>query len=432
MDLNQKRTLIMSNKEANRIAVIDRITKREVKQIKAASILQLSTRQIRRLTEKYRQMGASGLIHGNRGCSGNRAIDQKIINNVLEIIKNKYLGFGPTLAYEKLREANQISFGLETLRKAMIDRGLWQEKIQKKIIIHQLRDRRKSLGEMVQIDGSPHRWFEDRGEACTLLVFIDDATGKLLWLEFCHSETTMAYFRATKGYVKQHGKPLFFYSDRDSVFRTSGKEGEIYQPTQFARAMNKLSITIICATTPQAKGRVERVNQTLQDRLVKELRLRNISTMEDGNKFLPKFMAEFNRKFAVTPTNNFNAHRPLTEIENKTLDQILAVIEERTLSKNLTCQFNSQFYQIKSKTKGYGLRQARVKIIQDTDNQIQIEYKNKKLDYTIFNNQLTLINQTEIIGSKLINHQVDKIVSKQSWKPESNHPWRRFTYGHIS
>ena len=254
---------------------------------------------------------------------------------------------------------------------------------------------------------------------------------QLLWLEFCHSETTMAYFRATKGYVKQHGKPLFFYSDRDSVFRTSGKEGEVYQPTQFARAMSQLSVTIICATTPQAKGRVERVNQTLQDRLVKELRLRNISTMEDGNQFLPQFMAEFNRKFAVAPVNNFNVHRPLTQTEQEKINQILAIEVDRTLSKNLTCQFNHQIYQIKSETKGYGLRQVKVKIIQDTDNQIQIEYKGQKLDYTIFNNQLTLINQTEIIGSKLINHQVDKTVSKQSWKPESNHPWRRFTYGHI-
>lgn len=420
----QNQTLTMSNKEANRISVLDRLNQKEIKQKKAAEILGLSIRQVKRLIRKYRKTGVISLVHGNRGKIGNHAVDQKVIDNVLEIIKTKYFGFGPTLAHEKLSETNEISFGLETLRKAMISSGLWIKKAQRKIIVHQLRERRKSFGELVQIDGSPHLWFENRGEYCTLLVFIDDATGKLLWLEFCHSETTMAYFRASKGYFKKHGKPLFFYSDRDSVFRVNAKGGE-YQPTQFGRAMEQLVIKIICATTPQAKGRVERVNQTLQDRLVKELRLRNICTMAEANKYLPQFIEDFNRKFAVTPINTFNVHRPLTEIETTKIDQILAIEEERTLSKNLTCQFEKQTYQIKTKTGGYALRQARVKITKDTEDKIQIEYNGRKLDYTIFSDQLTL-PQAEIVGSKLINDKIDRLAT---WTPSTDHPWRKFVYG---
>jgi len=411
----------MSNKEADRISVLDRLNQKQIKQKQASEILRLSVRQIRRLIKNYQKTGRAGLIHKNRGRVSNHKVDQTEIDNVLEIIKTKYVGFGPTLAYEKLLENNQIRFSLERLRLAMIDSGLWIQKKRKKIVVHQLRQRRKCFGELVQIDGSPHLWFEDRGEYCALLVFIDDATSKLLWLEFCHSETTMAYFKSTKGYLKTFGKPLAFYSDRDSVFRVNAKNGQ-YQPTQFGRAMAELSIKVICANSPQAKGRVERANQTLQDRLVKELRLRRINTMEEANKFLPKFIKKFNQKFGITPISSLNAHRPLGQIENKNLDQILAIVEERTLSKNLTCQFENQYLQIKTDKSHYLLRHARVKIIRDTNNNIKVEYRGRKLEFTVFNSNQLPLAQTEIVGSKLINDKLDKL----TWKPASNHPWRQY------
>lgn len=431
MKINQNWTLTMSNKEANRISVLDRLNRKEIKQKSAAEILGLSIRQIKRLIKIYRKVGVSGLTHGNRGKSSNCAIKQVEINNVLEIIKNNYVGFGPTLAHEKLTETNKISFSVETLRKAMINAGLWTDKKRKKMAIHQLRERRKCFGELVQIDGSPHRWFEDRGEAGTLLVFIDDATSTLLWLEFCHSETTLSYFKATKGYLLKYGKPLSFYSDRDSVFRTNFKGNNFYEPTQFTRAMGELSIKVICATTPQAKGRVERANQTLQDRLVKELRLRGINNIKEANEFMPEFMDKFNQKFAVTPINDFNAHRPLTPIETLKINQILVVIEERVLSKNLTCQLNGQIYQIKTNNNGYALRKARIKIIKDSDNQTWIEYNHRKLDYTIA--PKGLLAETEIIGSKLINPKIDTFnnqatttILASNRKPAMNHPWRQY------
>lgn len=420
MNFNQNGTFTMNNKEANRISVLDRLKLKEIKQKQAAEILGLSIRQIRRLAKNYQKIGIISLVHGNRGRNSNHHVDKKAIDKVLEIIKLKYVDFGPTLVHEKLSETNEISFGLETLRKAMINNGLWAEKRQKKITVHQLRERRKCLGELVQIDGSPHLWFEDRGEYCTLLVFIDDATSKLLWLEFCHSETTLAYFKATKGYLLKYGKPLTFYSDRDGVFKVNAKGG-MYEPTQFGRAMNQLSIKIICATTPQAKGRVERANQTLQDRLVKELRLRGINTIEVANKYLPEFIEKFNHKFAVTPQSDFNSHRPLTALETLSLHQILAIEEERTLSKNLTCQFGSQIYQVKTNKSSYVLRHVKVKITKDTDGCVQMKYRGRKLDFAIFNGQLK--PQAEIIGSKLLNRKVDTFIRK----PVVNRSWNRFT-----
>lgn len=430
MNFNQNGTFTMSNREANRISVLDKLKTKEIRQKQASEILGISVRQVQRVVKNYHKIGIIGLVHGNRGRVSNHKVDQVVIDNVLAIVRDKYKDFGPTLAHEKLLENNQINFSVEKLRLSMIETGLWIQKKRKKIIIHQLRERRKCLGEMVQIDGSPHLWFEDRGEYCTLLVFIDDATSKLLWLEFCHSETTMAYFRATKGYLKMYGKPLVFYSDRDSVFKINKKDGE-YEPTQFGRAMVELSIKNICANSAQAKGRVERSNQTLQDRLVKELRLKGINTMEEANKFLPEFIEKFNQKFAVAPAINFNAHRPLTEIENKNLDQILAVVEERTLSKNLTCQFGNQFLQVKTDKSSYVLRNAKVKIILDTDGNIKMEYHGRKLEFTIFNSKQLPLPQAEIVGSKLINVEVDKL-KRIPVQTDYNNPWRKFVYGKVT
>jgi len=425
MNFSQNGTFTMSNKEANRISVLDKLKTKEIRQKQASEILGLSVRQVQRIVKSYHKIGIIGLTHGNRGRISNHKVDQIAVDNVLAIIRDKYKDFGPTFAHEKLMENNQINFSVEKLRLSMIDCGLWIQKKRKKIIVHQLRERRKCFGELVQIDGSPHRWFEDRGEYCTLLVFIDDATSKLMWLQFCHAETTIAYLRATKGYLKLYGKPLAFYSDQYSVFKINAKGGE-YEPTRFGKVMEELSIKIICANSPQAKGRVERSNQTLQDRLVKELRLKEINTMEDANKFMPEFINKFNQKFAVPPSLEFNTHRPLTETETKNLDQILAVIEERTLSKNLTCQFGNQFFQVKTNKSSYVLRNAKVKIIRDTDENIRMEYRGRKLEYTIFNSKQ--LPQAETVGSKLVNVEVDKL-KRIPAIPAYNNPWRRFNFG---
>jgi hypothetical protein len=218
----------------------------------------------------------------------------------LSIIRERYADFGPTLAAEKLAAHHGCSLSRETLRGWMIADGLWTDRRHRLPSPHQPRRRRECLGELVQIDGSEHAWFEGRGPMCTLLAFIDDATSRLMVLRFVPSESTFDYFRATRAYLEAHGKPVAFYSDKHNIFRVNNGEGGD-RVTQFGRALSELSIDIICANSPQAKGRVERAFGTLQDRLVKELRLAGISTIDVANAWLPGFIAEHNARFGRAP-----------------------------------------------------------------------------------------------------------------------------------
>lgn len=228
-------------------------------------------------------------------------------------MRERYADFGPTLACEKLYECHGIRLAKETVRRWMRDAGLWIPRAQRPPKVYQPRARRACLGELVQIDGSEHGWFEQRAPVCTLLVYVDDATGRLMLLHFTATESTFSYFEATRAYLERFGKPVAFYSDKASVFRptTKGEAGV----THFGRAMYELNIDTFCANSSPAKGRVERAHQTLQDRLVKERRLRGVHTMEAANAFAPAFMAAYNARFAKPPKSDFNAHRPLRDDE---------------------------------------------------------------------------------------------------------------------
>jgi hypothetical protein len=277
---------------------------------------------------------------------------------------------------------------------------------------------------MIQIDGSDHAWFEDRGPKCTLLVYIDDATGQLLELWFVPDETTFAYFEASRRYFERFGKPMAFYSDKHGIFRVNqeSKSGLSSGLTQFGRAMEDLGIQIICANSPQAKGRVERANQTLQDRLVKELRLRGISDRQSANVYLPEFREDFNRRFAVQPRSSHDAHRPLLKTEN--LDIILTHQKTGTLSKNLTVQANKVIYQIQSDRPDYTLRNAQVTVCENAKGDVTILYKNKPLSYTIFHKP---IRQAEVVDTKTLDRQI-----RTPKPPAPDHPWRRGFGRHIS
>ena len=414
------KTLTMSTKELSRLEVMQRLKGKRLIQKEAAKLLGLSIRQIKRLWQKYQKQDAKGLISKRRGKPSNNRIDAGVSQTVLDLIKKKYADFGPTLAHEKLLEIHKVQLSRESVRKLMIAEGLWKPRRAKKCAVHQMRERRACLGELVQIDGSDHAWFEARGERCTLLVFIDDATGKLLELLFVHAETFFAYCEASRQYFERYGKPVAFYSDKHGVFRVNIQqplgEGRGMGMTQFGRAMHELDIQIICANSPQAKGRVERANQTLQDRLVKELRLRNLSTIEAGNQYLSEFREDFNRRFAVPPRSTHDAHRPLLKTEN--LDLILTRQDTRLLSKNLTIQFNKIIYQIQSDRPGYALRNAQVTICENAQGVVTILYKNKSLPYSIFKK---LPHQAEAVDSKNLNH-----VLLVPLPPPSDHPWRSY------
>jgi hypothetical protein len=366
----------------------------------------------------YRKQGAAGLISKHRGRKAANRISESVKKEGLNLLKTKYQGFGPTLAHEKMVEKDKLQFSVESVRKLMIEEGLWKPRKLKKVVTHQLRERRACFGELVQIDGSPHDWFEGRAEACALLVFIDDATGKLLQLQFADSESFFSYSQAAEGYFRRYGKPVAFYSDKHSIFRVSQPSaGSGDAITQFGRAMKELDIQIICANTPQAKGRVERVIQTLQDRLPKEMRLLDICNREDGNAFLPKFMDDFNNRFADEPRSSADAHRKLTAKDD--LARILTWQEQRTLSKNLTVQFEKVVYQIQTKRPTYALRNAIITVCADAKQNITLLYNGKSLPYNVFHKQT---KQSEIVLAKDLN----KIISPKPHKPAPDHPWRTF------
>ncbi len=287
----------MSYEELDRVGVIERVIQKRLTQREAARILGLTSRQVRRLCRGYERSGARALASRHRGRPSNRRLPSERRREALATVRSRYEGFGPTLAHEKLTERHGLRLSVETLRHWMIEDGLWVPRARREPRIQQPRHRRPCRGDLVQIDGCDHDWFEERAGRCTLLVFVDDATGALMELRFCESESAFSYFAAMRSYLEQHGKPVALYSDKATVFRVNKKEPQGGTGvTQFSRALSSLNIDILCANTPAAKGRVERAHLTLQDRLVKELRLRGISDVEAANAFAPEFIADYNRR----------------------------------------------------------------------------------------------------------------------------------------
>jgi len=410
--------LAMSAKELGRLEVIQRVNEKRLKQKEASRILGLSIRQMKRLLRAYREKGAAGLVSKRRGKPSSHQLAEETKREVLDLLKGKYKGFGPTLACEKMVEVEGLKISDESVRQLMMAEGLWKAKRARKLEVHQMRERRACIGELEQMDGTDHDWFEGRGERCSLLVMIDDASGKLGALHFVAEESFFGYCALLRQYLAAHGRPAGLYTDKHGIFRVNiPNVGSGDNLTQFGRAMQSLEIPILCANTPQAKGRVERVNQTLQDRLVKEMRLRNISTMQQGNAYLPEFIADFNARFAVQPRSSLDVHRPLLKYHD--LDQILAWQESRTISKNLTVQFKNVVYQIQTDRPTYALRNIQVTICQDIQGKVAILYKGKEFAYTIFQKQL---RQAEVVTAKQVDHVL--INRSKAHKPAPNHPWR--------
>jgi len=298
----------------------------------------------------------------------------------------------------------------------MIDAELWIPQSSRLKRVHQPRNRRECFGELIQIDGSPHDWFEGRAPKCTLLVYIDDATGKLMECQFVKSESTFTYFDSTRRYLEKHGKPVAFYSDKHCVFRVN-KTAELGGDgvTQLGRALTELNIDIICANTPQAKGRVERVNRTLQDRLIKEMRLMNISGAEQGNQFLPEFMDKFNKKFGVESVDSKNMHREL--LPHEELNEIFSWQENRTLSKNLTLQYDKALYLIEDSIDNRSLARNKVTVYEYFDGTIKIKCNNRELPYRIFD-KIKKIDQGEIVSNKRLGAVLNFIKEKQDKNDE--------------
>ncbi|AXW62111.1 integrase (plasmid) [Ralstonia solanacearum] len=395
-------TVTLTMRQLDRLKIIQALADGHLKTGIAATRLGVTSRQALRLLRCYQAQGAVGLQNKHQGQPGNNQLPPGLESRIRGLIRDSYADFGPTLACEKLRERHGIDLAKETVRRIMIDAGFWVPRKLRPPKVHQPRNRRACLGELVQIDGSDHAWFEDRAPACTLLVYVDDATGRLMQLLFVPTESTQAYFKATRAYVERHGKPQAFYSDKAGVFRVNARdnaEGRGY--TQFGRALFELNIDILCANTSQAKGRVERMNGVLQDRLVKELRLRGIGSMEAANAYAPTFIADFNARFAKVPRSDFDAHRPLRGDED--LARIFCWREWRKVSQSLTLQYAKVMYLLEDRPESRRWIHRYVEVAEYPDGKIELWADGTALPYTTYD-RLSAIDQGAIVDNKRLGH----------------------------
>jgi transposase len=385
--------LEMSAAEVERSHLVRAFLDGHLGQRAASERLGIGVRQFKRLVRAWRSEGDAGLVSRQRGRPSNRRLDDARRAAIAALLRGKYAGFGATLASEKLAELDGIAVSVETVRGMQISLGLWRPKARRVKRLFQLRERRARFGELIQIDGSPHDWFEGRGPRraegalfarSTLIVFIDDATGRLTSLRFAPVESGAAYLDALRDHVLTHGCPLAFYSDRHGIFRVNAKDAQRGDgKTEFGRVVERLEIGLIHALTPQAKGRVERANQTLQDRLVKELRLRNICSMAAAQAYLPEFIIEWNKKFAVPPRDAASAHRPWTQ-PAEALDLALASHEERVLTKALTFSYGGTKYCVQTPGPGRALRGAKIAVHRFHDGRLRFSHKERVLTCTAY------------------------------------------------
>lgn len=388
----------MSQKELGRIPVLQQLCDKRLTQSIAARLLNLSVRQVQRLLIRYQADGAAGLSSLKRGRPANNRAPDELRFNILTLLRENYSDFGPTLAAEKLLERHSIRISVETLRSWMTAEGLWVPHSRRKPRVYQPRYQRDCLGELIQIDGSHHDWFEGRADKCCLLVFIDDATGRLMHLHFCETESAFDYMNATRQYIEKHGKPVAYYSDKHAVFRVSQAETRHTGVTQFGRVLHDMAIELICANSSQAKGRVERANKTLQDRLVKEMRLESISSIEDANQWVETFVSDFNRRFAKPARYPKDLHRPVQETPVELAD-IFAWHELRTLSKSLTFQYDKVLYLLEPTEENARIAGKKVEVFDYPDGTLAFRYAHRTLSYKAFD-KLACVDQGAIVDNK--------------------------------
>jgi hypothetical protein len=397
-------------RDLDRLKCIQAVVDGDLKLVRAAERLGLTTRQVRRLARRYAAAGPVGLISKRFNRPSNNRLDEALADRVLKILKSTYADFGPTLANEKLRTKHGIDLAKETIRRVQIEAGLWIPRKLRPPKVQQPRARRACLGELIQIDGCEHHWFEDRGPSCTAIVYVDDATSRLMVVRFSGTESTFAYFEATREHLTRYGKPLAFYSDKASIFRVNNPQA-IKGPgyTQFGRSLFELNIDGICANTAAAKGRVERAHLTLQDRLVKELRLERISSIEAANAFMPSFIEDYNARFAKEARNPHDAHRPLRSDED--LDLIFCWRELRKVTKALTLHYERKLYMLADTAANRRLIGKYLEVFQHPDGRIEIRVAGESLPYSIYE-KLGAVDQGAIVDNKRLGHvlQISQLV----------------------
>lgn len=418
-------TLELSEKELRKLYVVKQVAEGKLKQVEAAESLGVTDRQVRRLLNNYRDRGAEGFANKLRGKHSNNKVDKNLTDRAIKLVQDKYPDFGPTLASEKLEELDGLKIAVSTLRRAMIAHSVWSEKRQKKPIHRTRRPRKPCYGDMEQFDGSSHDWFEGRyneGEYTTLLASIDDATGKVsAW--FSEYEGTVPVMKFWWRYFEVFGKPGIIYLDRHSTYKVNTKNAldDDAVVSQFTRAMNELGVQVINANTPQAKGRIERLFGTLQDRLVKELRLAGINNPKDANKFLQDYLPKFNARFSVTSGSDVDSHVSLSKSDD--LPAVLSVQEIRVVSRDFVVRFKNYWYQLNKGQPTTVYPGSKVTIEKRLDDTLHIRLNGKYLSYTRLDSQPPKLKKpiTALAPEPRKELQVKSIT-----KPSANHPWRKF------
>ncbi|GAB4229631.1 MAG: ISNCY family transposase [Chlamydiales bacterium] len=408
--------LRLSDKEVQRQAVLIQVEPEELKMKEAADAVGISVRQLRRSRRRYEKGGLSYLAHKSRGKPSGRALSKEDNIKIRKLLHERYSDFGPTFAAEKLTIDLGRMISNEKIRQIQIEEGLHRPKRRRQGRYHPRRKRRSREGELVQTDASEHDWLEN-GIPINLIVFIDDATSKIKYAGFVESETTRAYMILSKGYIERYGRPRAFYVDKHGIFRQNNKEAReqgIF--TNFGQSLRELDIELICAHSPQAKGRVERGFGTLQDRLIKEMRLAGIKTIDEANRFLPPFISDYNTRFSVPPKESEDAHRPLNK--NIDLKMVFTTRETRKLSKNLTFQYEGILYQIDEAELVNRLRNQKVEIRTTSAKEMLVTSSwGKSLKFEAYGPE------------KPIQRTLDTKDLNQLWptkcrRPSKYHPWR--------
>jgi len=414
-------TFAMSAKERDRLVVLGRVKRGELTLAKASELVGLSYRQVKRVYRRFCGEGSRGLVHRLRGRPSNRR-RLAVKEQALALYASQYGDFGPTLAAEYLAKEHQIELAVETLRQWLLSAGLWRRRRQGRP--HRSRRARKEHGgEMVQMDGSHHDWFEGRRGWAVLMVMIDDASGRIV-AQFFEGETTVAALTTFGSYARKFGLPRCLYVDQDSIYRTdrevtqaealAGQEAR----TQFGRAMQELGVRIILAGSPQAKGRVERSNGTLQDRLVKALRKKGINDLESANRYLEEeFLADFNERFTVKPAQRADVHRGLPV--GVKLERVLAIHDERVVQNDWTVRWQNRWFQVSRRHRALGLAGRRITICEQLDGQMVLLHQGRTLHYQ------ELSARPERAEAPLDLQDRIQRAKKPAYRPPPDHPWRR-------
>lgn len=416
--------IIMSRKETRYAEILHKAAVNGLRNREAAEMIHLSVRQLQRLKKVFREEGPKGLVHRSRGKPSNRKLPDEERERIAGLLKARYPDFGPTFAGEKLREQHGIDHDPKTIRSIMTGEGLWKPKHKKKQVYRAWRERRPCYGEMQQYDGSYEHWFEDRGEKCCLLASIDDATSRITCAKFDAHEGVFPTFRFWQEYLEKHGKPLSVYVDKFSTYSMNHKLAKENPDTltQFQRGMKELGIDVITAHSSQAKGRVERLFKTLQDRLIKELRLEGISTIPEANAFLEQtFIPDFNRRFSVSPRETADMHQPLTGKERIALPAAFSRQEARVIRNDFTVSYQNHWYQLSEKQPLTVFKKDAVIVEERLDGTIRFRLRGKYL----------LAAELPSRPQKATPERIPWVLSrKTAYHPPKDHPWRKFDYVH--